>query len=81
MLNLPFNIYNSTADFKITKYEIIVTKEGFEKNFVKDFNFVPSSKGKMNLDIALDVFVNINTITVDSGNQKNIKGKTKNNKQ
>ncbi|CAN5311958.1 hypothetical protein BH20BAC1_BH20BAC1_19510 [soil metagenome] len=35
----------------------------------------------MNLDIALDVFVNINTITVDSGNQKNIKGKTKNNKQ
>ncbi|MDQ6788028.1 MAG: carboxypeptidase-like regulatory domain-containing protein [Acidobacteriota bacterium] len=75
VLNLPFNLYNSKADFKIAKYEITVTKEGFEKNFVKDFKFVPSSEGKMNFDFALDVFVNINTITINSSKNKFIKRK------
>jgi len=77
ILDLHFNPYNSKTDFKIAKYEIIVIKEGFEKNFIKDFKFVPSSKGKMNLDFALDVFVNINTIIIDSSNKKI---KRKNNK-
>ena len=81
VLNLPFNSYNSKSDFQIAKYEIIVAKEGFQKNFVKDFKFVPSSEGKMNLDIALDVFVNINTIITDSNNKKNIKRENKNNIQ
>ncbi len=70
VLKLPFNLYNSKADFKVAKYEITVTKEGFEKNYIRDFKFVPSSKSKMNLDFALDVFVNINTIIIDSSNKK-----------
>jgi len=59
ILNLPFNLYDSksvSSDFRIAKYEIIVdlTNRGFEKFVLKDFKFVPSYKGKMNLDIALD---------------------------
>ncbi len=56
-LNLPFNDYSSrkSSNFKITKYEIRVNREnGFDKFVLKDFMFVPSSKGKMNLDISLD---------------------------
>jgi hypothetical protein len=55
-LDLPFNDYSSrkSSNFKITKYEIRVNREnGFDKFVLKDFMFVPSSKGKMNLDIAL----------------------------
>lgn len=70
VLNLPFNQYNSKDNFKIAKYEITVTKEGFEKNLMRDFKFVPSSKSKMNLDFALDVSVKINPILIDSRNEK-----------
>ncbi|MBA4123672.1 MAG: hypothetical protein H0X72_14565 [Acidobacteria bacterium] len=46
----------ASANFKTAKYEITVDMEnrGFEKFVLKDFKFVPSYKGKMNLDIALD---------------------------
>jgi len=63
VLNLPFNLYDtskSVIDFKIAKYEIIVESEYFEKFIIKDFKFVPSYKGKMNLDFALDLLENDN---------------------
>lgn len=56
-LNLPFNDYSSrkSPNFKIMKYEIRVNNEnGSDKFVLKDFMFVPTSKGKMNFDIALD---------------------------
>jgi len=58
-LSLPFNSYDaktSSANFRITKFEIIVDLEhrGFEKFSVKDFKFVPAYSGKMIFDIALD---------------------------
>jgi hypothetical protein len=57
-LDLPFTRYDSKLffDFVMAKYEIIVDREnwGFEKFVLKDFRFVPSYKGKMNLDIALN---------------------------
>ena len=56
VLNLPFNLYDTKkTDFRLMKYEIIVRKEHFEKFVLKGFKFVPSTKGKMNLDIALDL--------------------------
>lgn len=57
VLNLPFNLYDTrkSADFKIAKYTISVEQKHFEKFVLKDFKFVPSTNGKMNLDIALDV--------------------------
>lgn len=59
VLRLPFNAVEtkSSVDFRIAKYEIIVdlTNRGFEKFVLKDFKFVASYTGKMNLDIALDV--------------------------
>ncbi len=65
ILDLPYNPYSSgNIDFKIAKYEIIVEKENFEKTIIKDFKFAPSYTGKVNLDFALDVFANINTITI-----------------
>ncbi len=58
VLNLLFQSIDAktSVDFKVAKYEIIVDLEnrGFEKFILKDFKFVPSFKGKMNLDIALD---------------------------
>lgn len=57
-LSLPFNSYdsrNSSVDFKTLKYEITVEAEHFEKKVLKDFRFIPSYKGVMNLDFALDV--------------------------
>ena len=58
VLNLLFNSVDTktSVDSKVAKYEITVDMEnrGFEKFVLKDFKFVPSSKGKMNLDIALD---------------------------
>lgn len=57
-LNLPYKIFDnkSSTRFRIAKYEIIVDLEnrGFEKYILKDFKFVPSTLGKMFLDIALD---------------------------
>ncbi len=58
MLDLPYNLYNtkSSADFKIAKYEMIFDKEnaGFEKFVLKGFKLVPSYKGRMIVDVALD---------------------------
>jgi len=59
VLNLPFNLYDTrtSSNYKIAKYEIVVDREkGFEKFVLKEFKFVPTYKGKMNLDIALDVY-------------------------
>jgi hypothetical protein len=78
VLNLPLDKYKPVLDQKITKYEIVVEASGFEKYTLKDFKFISSSKEQMNLDFALDVFVNVNWITVPIKN-KNIK-KRKNNK-
>jgi hypothetical protein len=57
VLNLPFNQYESksSAGFKVAKYAISAEQKHFEKFVLKDFKFVPSTNGKMNLDIALDV--------------------------
>ncbi len=57
ILDLPFDLYDrkTSAGFKIAKYEITVEHKHFKKYLLKDFNFVPSYKGKMYLDIALDV--------------------------
>ena len=57
VLNLPFNRYNSksSAGFKVAKYAISAEQKHFDKFVLKDFKFVPSTNGKMNLDIALDV--------------------------
>lgn len=56
VLNLPFNVYRAgDSNFRIAKYEIIVDTVGFEKKSIKDFSFAPSSKGKMQLDFALNV--------------------------
>lgn len=63
ILNLAFNQYDTrkSADFEIAEYEITVEREkGFEKFVLKKFKFIPSYKGKMNLDIALDVAENTN---------------------
>jgi hypothetical protein len=81
-LNLPFNRYSpNLRNFKVAKYEITVVKEnGFEKFVLKDFKFVPSYKGKMNLDFALDILATVDTIPVDTAN-KNKTIKRKNNKQ
>ena len=59
-LNLPFNPYTSKADFKTAKYEITAEHNHFEKIVLKGFKFVPSYKGKLNLDLALDVAENTN---------------------
>ena len=58
-LNLPYNNYDartSSANFKISKYEIVVDLEnrGFERRVIKDFKFIPAYTGKMFFDIALD---------------------------
>ncbi len=60
VLNLPFKIYNSDADFKVAKFDITAEHKHFEKLVLKNFKFVPSYKGKMNLDLALDVKENTN---------------------
>ncbi len=54
ILNLLFNPYTSNSDFKMATYEIIFDAQGFETKIIKNFSFAPSSKGKMQFDIALD---------------------------
>ncbi len=71
-LELPYHQYDGKFNFRLAKYEIIVEKENFEKTIIKNFKFAPSYTGKVNLDFALDVFVNITTITIQ---------KDKNNKE
>ncbi len=80
ILKLPYNPYeNGNADFKIAKYEIIVDAHGFERKVIKDFDFVHSSKGKMQFDIALNVKTYIDPIIVNTEGKKEI-NKRKNNK-
>jgi hypothetical protein len=57
ILRLPFNPYKAgDYRFRVSKYEIIVEKEGFEKGIIRNFKFVPAfNNGKMKLDFALDV--------------------------
>ena len=59
VLKLSYNLYDpqKSANFKIEKYEITVDgiNRGFEKFVLKSFKFVPSYKGEMNFDIALDI--------------------------
>ncbi len=52
VLNLLF----AKPRFKTIKYEITIdeTKRGFEKFVLKNFNFIQSTNGKMQLDFALD---------------------------
>ena len=71
-LELPFKQYKSenSENFVIEKYVLIVEARGFEKNELKGLNFVPSYKGEMNLDFALNVFKNVNPIFVDSSKNK-----------
>ncbi len=67
ILELPYNPYNAkNHKYKTAKYEITVKAEGFDKSVLQNFGFVPSTKGKMILDFTLDVFLNINTINIDS---------------
>jgi len=69
-LNLPFNKYNSSFGFTVVKYDIIVEAIGFKKSMTKDFAFIPSQLGKMQLDIGLDVAVSADIITVPSKKRK-----------
>ena len=58
VLSLLFNLYDSastTKSYRIAKYDLVVEAvNGFSKFVAKDFKFVPSYKGKMIFDIALD---------------------------
>lgn len=74
-LNLPFNKYDASYNFKEAKYNIIVEMNGFKKSIIKDFVFVPSQFGKMQLDIGLEIETIIDVITVPS---KKINKKSKN---
>ena len=81
ILNLLLDEYKPILDQKITKYEIVIEALGFEKYTLKDFKFISSSKGQMNLDFALNVGVMIDTYPVPSKNRnKNKFIKRKNNK-
>ena len=74
-LNLPFKRYDSTGNFKVSKYILKVEAKHFEPFEIKDFKFVPSYKGQMNLDFALDIQPIIDVITVE--NNKKQTNKTK----
>lgn len=81
ILNLPYNPYDGgDYKYKVSKYEIIVEKWGFEKGIISNFKFVPSSNGKMILDVALDVLVIENPIIIDENKINNKNNKRKNNK-
>lgn len=64
VLELPYNPYNPSSSgnngFKIAEYDIIVESEYFERFVLKNFKFVPSYKGKMFLDFALNIKENDN---------------------
>ena len=79
-LILIVNPYNSSFDFKEAKYDITVEMNGFKKAIIKDYVFVPSQFGKMQLDIALEVGRSANVIHAPSkkaGKSKNKKGNNK----
>ena len=52
-LILPFNKYDSSRNFKEAVYEISTESPGFATTVIKDYVFIPSQFGKMQLDIAL----------------------------
>lgn len=54
VLNLPFNRYPA-ANFREARYDITVEMNGFKKTQIDDFVFIPSSTGKMNLDVGLEL--------------------------
>lgn len=56
VLSLRPNDYDPkvSADLKAARYDIVVTVPGFRESLTKAFAFVPSYKGSMYLDIALE---------------------------
>src|SRR5688572_7508916 len=62
-LNLPFNQYLNSTDFREAKYNILVEANGFKNSITKDFVFIPSQFGKMRLDIGLEIKTFVNIIT------------------
>lgn len=57
ILTLNFNEYDPDLEgkFKEAKYDIVYSSPGFKDSTIKGFVFVPSFKGSMNLDIALEI--------------------------
>ena len=76
-LSLPYKKYDSSSDFKVSKYFLRAEAKHFELFEIRDFKFVPSYKGQMNLDFALDIQQPLGTIKVDSSKNKTTR---KNNK-
>jgi hypothetical protein len=60
-LNLP---YKRTSYFKAAKYDVTVEAHGFETLTLKDFKVIGGFTGKMQLDLALDVLVMIQPVSV-----------------
>jgi hypothetical protein len=54
-LNLPYKNYEQQTDFRMTKYGIAASHEYFETYVLKNFYIVPAYKGKMMLDLALNL--------------------------
>lgn len=69
-LELPFVPYNSSPDFRVSRYLIKVEAQYFESFEIKDFRTVPSYKGEMNLDFALDVQEIVDIIKMPKGVEK-----------
>ncbi len=65
-LDLPFTQYNSSPEFRVSRYLIKVEAQYFESFEIKDFRIVPSYKGEMNLDFALDVQTTVDIIEAPS---------------
>lgn len=65
-LNLPYNKYKPTFDFKIAKYDITVEGglTGFERFTLKGFKVVGEYNGQMQIDFALDALSSSGPITV-----------------
>ena len=80
-LALAFNSYNSSSDFIEAKYDITVEMNNFKKSITKDFVFVPSQFGKMQLDVALEIGRWMNVFTAPSRRTKNKSKKLKINKE
>ena len=55
LLNLPFNKYYSSPIFTEAKYQIAVNAIGFKVAMIKDFVFIPTYSGKMQLDVGLEI--------------------------
>lgn len=65
-LSVPANLYvSSDHKFRVAKYDVSVIAHGFERSILTGFKIVP---GKMQLDVALDVLVIVNTIETENKN-------------